>query len=179
MLHSPFEILGLEEEKLVVDFPIEIENDKMVIGLKGIIDRVDKYESYIRIIDYKSGRDNKKFAELSDLIDGTSTNRNKAVFQLFYYCMLYKENNADSELSIQPGMFNSLDLFDDKFDTKLTQRVDKKSNSILDYQNFEIEFRKVLAQLLQDIFNPKLPFIQTEDLKKCQYCTYNKICKRA
>jgi CRISPR/Cas system-associated exonuclease Cas4 (RecB family) len=179
MLHSPFEILGLEEEKLVVDFPIEIENDKMVIGLKGIIDRVDKYESYIRIIDYKSGRDNKKFAELSDLIDGTSTNRNKAVFQLFYYCMLYKENNADSELSIQPGMFNSLDLFDDKFDTKLTQRVDKKSNSILDYQNFEIEFRKVLAQLLEDIFNPKLPFIQTEDLKKCQYCTYNKICKRA
>lgn len=176
--HAPFEIKGLETKDYFVDFPIETMQGDAKVGLKGIIDRIDEYAEVTRVLDYKSGRDERKFGPMYDLIDGKSSKRNKAVFQLFYYCMLYKANHPDQNKPIQPGLFNSKDLFSNQFDTLLTQSVDRKSRSVLDYGDFEEEFTEVLGYLLTEIFNTEVPFTQTEDEQKCQYCTYKNICNK-
>ena len=43
---------------------------------------------------------------------------------------------------------------------------------------FEDDFRERLQALLEEIFNEKEPFMQTEDTKKCSYCDFKAICKR-
>lgn len=177
--HTPFRILGLEATDFYVDFPIETLDGSVKIGLKGIIDRIDEYGEVVRILDYKSGRDDRKFGLMFELIDGQSIKRNKAVFQLFYYCLLYKENHPDINRPIQPGLFNSKDLFDDKFNALLTQTIDRKNRLVLSYADFEEDFKEVLLYLLTEMFNPNIPFSQTEDEQKCQYCAYKQICNRA
>lgn len=177
-MHAPFKIVGLEAKDYYVDFPIETLDNSVKVGLKGIIDRIDEYGEVTRVLDYKSGRDDRKFGSMHELIDGSSSKRNKAVFQLFYYCMLYKANHPKHTRPIQPGLFNSKDLFDDKFDALLTQTVDRKNRKVLDYTEFEEEFKDVMLYLLTEIFNPEIPFTQTEDENKCTYCTYKQICKR-
>lgn len=176
--HAPFNILGLEATNYEVDFPIELLNGSAKVGLKGIIDRIDEYGESIRVLDYKSGRDDRKFGTMQDLIDGDSPKRNKAVFQLFYYCMLYKENHRDLNRLIQPGLFNSKDLFDNQFDTLLTQTINRKNKQVLNYADFEAEFMEILLHLLTEMFNPEIPFTQTEDEKKCSFCAYKQICKK-
>lgn len=176
--HAPFHILGLEATDYFVDFPIETLDGSVKIGLKGIIDRIDEYGEVVRVLDYKSGRDERKFALMFDLIDGKSNKRNKAVFQLFYYCMLYKENHPEIKRPIQPGLFNSKDLFDDKFDALLTQTIDRKNHVVWDYADYEEQFKDVLLYLLTEMFNPTVPFSQTEDEQKCQYCAYRQICNK-
>ncbi|WP_084370726.1 PD-(D/E)XK nuclease family protein [Reichenbachiella faecimaris] len=176
--HAPFDILGLEATDYFVDFPIETMDGSVQVGLKGIIDRIDEFKEVVRVLDYKSGRDDRKFGLMFDLIDGKSNKRNKAVFQLFYYCMLYKENHPDIKKPIQPGLFNSKDLFDDKFDAMLTQTIDRKNRPVLNYTDFEEEFKDVLLYLLTEMFNPHIPFSQTEDEQKCQYCAYRQICNK-
>ncbi|MEO9964168.1 MAG: PD-(D/E)XK nuclease family protein [Reichenbachiella sp.] len=176
--HAPFQIIGLEATDYFVDFPIETLSGSAKVGLKGIIDRIDQYGETVRVLDYKSGRDDRKFGQMSELIDGSSTKRNKAVFQLFYYCMLYKDNHPDLKHPIQPGLFNSKDLFDSKFDTVLTQTENRKSKKVTSYADFEEEFKEVLLYLLTDLFNSEVAFTQTEDEKKCSYCTYKQICKK-
>jgi len=32
--------------------------------------------------------------------------------------------------------------------------------------------------LLEDIFNPEIPFTQTEIVEKCTYCNFKTLCKR-
>lgn len=175
--NTPFSIVKLENN-FEVDFSIERAGKNETVGLRGIIDRVDLHDGITRILDYKSGRDDRKFKAFDDLIDSKSAHRNKAVFQLFYYCMLYKENHPETSI-IQPGVFNSKDLFDQKFDAKIQQSEGKKKSDILNYDQYEDEFKSILKALLTEIFDPKVAFDQTDDLKKCDYCTYKQICMRA
>ncbi|UXX78792.1 exodeoxyribonuclease V subunit gamma [Reichenbachiella carrageenanivorans] len=176
--HAPFNILGLEAKDFNVDFPIETTTGSVQVGLKGIIDRIDEYGEVVRILDYKSGRDERTFGLMEELIDSQSNKRNKAVFQLFYYSMLYKENHPDQTRPIQPGLFNSKDLFSAQFDTQLTQKEGRKGTVILNYLDYESEFKTVLSSLLTEIFDPSVAFSQTEDEKKCQYCIYQQICMK-
>ena len=39
-------------------------------------------------------------------------------------------------------------------------------------------FEQVLNELLSEIWDTEIPFDQTHDLNKCEYCPYNGICKR-
>ncbi|MCV9385315.1 PD-(D/E)XK nuclease family protein [Reichenbachiella ulvae] len=181
---APFEFVGLESEDFFYDFPIETMEGSTKVSLKGIIDRIDRKGESIRIVDYKSGSDNREFGDLEDLLDAGSTNRNKAVFQLFYYSMLYKENHPDNALPIQPLMYNSRDLSQADFDGQIRQKKgtkgsDRKGGIVMDYRQFEEEYKQTLEHLLTEIFNSSIDFNQTDDLKKCQYCPYVEICRRS
>ena len=40
------------------------------------------------------------------------------------------------------------------------------------------EFEKKLAELINEIKNPDMPFKQTEDLDNCTYCEFKVMCNR-
>ena len=175
--NSPFEIIDLEKE-LFMTISIETPSSVEQVNLKGIIDRIDRTERSVRIMDYKSGRDERNFRSVEDLVDRDSKTRNKAAFQLFYYSLLYKQNYSTDSKPILPGLFNSKDLFDAKFDAHLYQAIERKKQKVEDYEEYEEDFRVGLGNLLTEIFNPMVDFTQTEDGKKCTYCPYNQICMR-
>lgn len=176
-IHAPFEIVGLEagqRDGFYIDLPITIENTMEKVGLKGIIDRIDRKDNTIRVLDYKSGRDQRKFSSLEGLFDRDNRDRNKAVMQVLYYSLLYQRRFEGQSETIVPGLYNSRDLFMKGFDTKIS--LGRKQ--IGDFGELREAFEEHLTALVQEIFDVQTPFDQTDDEKKCGYCPYNKICMR-
>lgn len=174
--HAGFEILALEKEYRI-QLPIETPNGTRQVVLKGIIDRVDRLNGIVRVMDYKSGRDERTFENVPTLFDREIEKRGKAVFQLFYYSLLYSENQSDRS-PIRPGLFNSRDLFSEDFDTLISQKENRKSIPVLGFDIYQEEFQSNLLSLVSEIFDPSINFDQTTDEKKCSYCPYKQICKR-
>ncbi|WP_109830972.1 PD-(D/E)XK nuclease family protein [Reichenbachiella versicolor] len=170
--YSPFTIVGLERTDWEIELKLNLTGGHHV-GLKGIIDRVDEYQGRIRILDYKSGKDSREFYGLDSLFDPKDDKRNKAVFQLFYYALLYSENN-DTSIAIQPGLFNSSDLFKKDFSVEILDRSTKKV--VFDARDYLDEYKEGLISLLSEIFDPSVDFVQTDDEKKCSYCPYAALC---
>jgi hypothetical protein len=92
------------------------------------------------------------------------------------YAWVYAQRNAtrSPEVKIQPGLINRKEIFKDDFEYGLylgKHRID-------DATPYLPEFEKHLLTLLHELFNPTVPFDQTDDLKVCGFCDYREICSR-
>nr|WKN37605.1 PD-(D/E)XK nuclease family protein [Tunicatimonas sp. TK19036] len=173
--YAPFEIISLEREGgrgYFWETTLEAKNTSpTIVSLRGIIDRIDRKENVVRVLDYKTGRDEKKAHSIESLFDRDDKKRNKAAFQALFYALLYQQN-SDTEERIVPGLVNAKDLFAADFDSRII--LDK--HPVNDYAPWDSEFRKGLNTLLLELFNPTIPFDQTTDLRKCSLCPYAKLC---
>lgn len=177
--YAPFRILGLEasnRDGYALEVPVTVNGNTRHVRLKGIIDRLDLKDGKVRVIDYKTGRDEKHFESIESLIDPESNGRNKAVFQVMFYSYLFLNSYKEEFTRIEPGIFNSRDLFDESFEWKIYDKGLK--SSVHEYREYHEAFEKVIADLLTEIYDPSTVFDQTDDIKKCGYCPYREICQR-
>ncbi|MFY0651750.1 MAG: PD-(D/E)XK nuclease family protein [Cyclobacteriaceae bacterium] len=175
---APFEIVALEADEkdgYFLNLAIEVEGRKMQVALKGVVDRVDKVGNSVRILDYKSGKDERSFSTMESLFDREASNRNKAVMQVLLYCLLYLNKNGMSVDPLVPGLFNSKDILSRDFETNI--KYNRKP--ITDFADIKEEYEEELKKMVAEIFDPKVPFDQTEDIRKCGYCPYSGICMRS
>lgn len=173
--YAPFEIVSLEErgkEGHYAQLSIHINSEEVSIPLKGIIDRIDRKEGIVRVLDYKTGRDERKAADISSMFDREHPGRNKAAMQALFYAWLYHENQRDSNERIVPGLVNATELFKEDFDPSLIIGGEEVSN----FERYQEEFVENLTKLLEEIFNKRVQFDQTNDDKKCSFCPYANIC---
>lgn len=180
--YAPFRILGLEattRDGYSLEMPIITAGQFKKVRIKGVIDRIDLKGNRVRVIDYKTGRDEKIFRSLDSLTDRDDKKRNKAVFQVFLYSYLYLRKVVDTDMLIEPGLFNSRDLFTPQFEWRLTQKEDKESVTVQDFRRFADDFEKRLTDLLSELYDSGVPFSQTSDKEKCKYCPYSEICHRS
>ncbi len=175
--YAPFSILALEagaKDGYALEVPVSVGGKTKEIKVKGIIDRIDRKEGKVRIIDYKTGSDERTFKTVASLIDREDKNRNKAVFQVFMYSYLFQSQSKDEYDSIEPSIFNRKDLFKEDF----TWTVKMGHHPISDFHAYAGEFSGLLTDLLTELYDPAIPFDQTEELDKCKYCPYASICSR-
>jgi hypothetical protein len=177
--YAPFKIIGLEastREGYSLDFPIEVNGERIAIRMKGIIDRLDYKQGKIRVVDYKTGRDSREFKSIESLTDREAKARNKAAFQVMFYAFLFSKKYEGAYELIEPGIFNSSDLFKKGFDSRLIQKeAYKTAVPMTDFKQFNDEYESGLRDLLVEMFDKNVPFSQTEDEKKCSYCAYKNI----
>jgi len=172
--YAPFRYIS-SEERCKIFYPIL--NGNINVNLKGFIDRIDEKDGRLRILDYKTGIGKLDFKSLEEVFEHNKENRPKFVLQTFLYGLFYKEM-AQGKI-ITPGIYYMRDVFKDDFDTELHEKVDRNSNNtVTDFSEYEDEFRGYLTNSLEEIFNPDLPFVQTDNLKVCQYCPYVGVCNR-
>jgi len=172
--HAPFLYIS-SEERCSIQYPIL--NGAMNVNLKGFIDRVDEKEGRIRILDYKTGSGKLDFKNLDEVFEHNKENRPKFVLQTFLYGIFYKEQALGK--TITPGIYYMRDVFKDDFDTELHAKPERSMNdTVTDFGIYETEFRAHLKNCLEEIFNPQVPFVQTENTKICQYCPYVGVCNR-
>ena len=178
-VYAPFDVIGLEageREGFALELPIDINT---TVALKGIIDRVDLKDDVVRVIDYKTGRDEKKAEDIVSLFNREDKKRNKAAMQVLYYALMFHKAYPEMGHPIMPGIFNSRELFSDEFDVKIKMANDKgRYSQVWDARPLLQEFESELSGLLREIFDPQVPFDQTEDVKKCRWCPYKGICHR-
>jgi ATP-dependent helicase/DNAse subunit B len=147
----------------------------MQVGMKGIIDRIEKKDDMIRIVDYKTGQDDKNFADVAALFDRDNKKRNKAIFQTFFYALLYLNTTSQTiDTRIQSGLFNIRDIFRSDF----SPLIQRNKTDVQDIKIYLDEFEDSLKALMAEVFDPNIPFDQTEDSSKCEYCPYTGICNR-
>ncbi len=178
-VYAPFDVIGLEageREGFALELPVDL---KTTVALKGIIDRVDLKDGVVRVIDYKTGRDEKKAEDLASLFDRDDKKRNKAAMQVLYYALMFHRGYPEMDYPIMPGIFNSRELFSDEFDVKIKMVNEKgRYSQVWDARPLLQEFESELSGLLREIFDPSVDFDQTEDVKKCRWCPYKGICHR-
>jgi CRISPR/Cas system-associated exonuclease Cas4 (RecB family) len=181
--HTPFEIIGLEadtKEGYARNFEVEAGDRTINVRLKGKIDRIDRKDGVIRIVDYKTGKDEKQFASVESLTDRENDKRNKAAFQVLFYSWIVKNSELyDGVAPIEPGLFNNKDLFRKDFDWKIFQKEGRgAAQPVHDFRDYEEAFEEGLRGVLTEIWHPEVAFDQVADAKKCQYCPYKGICGR-
>ncbi|CDG50055.1 PD-(D/E)XK nuclease family protein [Cardinium endosymbiont of Bemisia tabaci] len=177
---APFTILGVE---VAIKQPILLNLDIVrEVWLSGVIDRIDSSNHLIRIIDYKTGLSNYKVSSIASLFDPTQVKKNKAMFQTFLYAWLFKSLYGAHGLDqVMPYLIHirSLFLADYKPGIFIQQSDNgKKYQQIKDIMEYAQPFEEALKALLLEIFNPAIPFVQTQDLEICGYCPYVRICQR-
>ena len=176
---APFEIIALEYNEQSLEIEISGPDGKSIeVGIKGVIDRIDRKDGKIRIIDYKTGKDLKQISELSKLFDREEKRRNKAAMQVMLYALM--QSKVTPEAQVVPGLYNSKELFEGDFDCRIQMKpVGKyKYQPLDDISEYEEEFMDHLKELLEEIWDPAVSFDQTDDWQKCQYCPYAGICHR-
>jgi hypothetical protein len=170
--YAPFEIRMLEEpfgELITLD-----DGRKVRIG--GKIDRADWKNGTVRVIDYKTGKDDLNFESVESLFSHDK-GRNKAAFQTMLYAFVYVLKHGHANDRITPGLMNRKNLFGN-FEFGHKMGYGQKAVKIDDARPLLLEFGTRLQGLVEEMFNPEIPFQQTADTKTCQWCPYKAYCRR-
>ncbi|UCH13649.1 MAG: PD-(D/E)XK nuclease family protein [Bacteroidales bacterium] len=176
MLYSPFRIISLEKYYTAY-LPVEINNNPEKVRIGGIIDRIDEKDGKIRIVDYKTGQAENSFKSIDSLFDEKGSERNSAVFQTLMYSLIYSYNNRESE--IIPTLYVIREAFAKDFDFRIILHKGRKdSQPVNSYRVLSEEFSHRLKQTLEDLYNDKMIFTQTDDPKVCTFCPYAGICHK-
>ncbi|OJU55486.1 MAG: hypothetical protein BGN96_15670, partial [Bacteroidales bacterium 45-6] len=171
--HTPFTYL--ESEKRFEE-SYALPSGKSV-RLKGFIDRVDEFDGKTRIIDYKTGKGTLSFAALPDLFNSEIEKRPKAVMQVFLYSLIYARENPKA--SIMPSIYFIQSIFDTSFNSVVEEKVPKGApEPVIDFEKYRLEFKNLLDQCLDEIFDVETAFKQTVTGKPCEWCDFRTVCKK-
>jgi len=165
----PFNIEGLEQ-KVSAIIPIFKRTTSVRIG--GIVDRIDSLSGDTEIIDYKTGTTVHDFYSLSELFDKESKKRNKAAFQTLVYGSIWDKMHPETG-AIYPSVYALKKIFQQENHRLL---IRENGSREVNYHDLKEEFEPLLINLLEEIFNPDIPFYQTTIGEHCLYCAFNTIC---
>jgi CRISPR/Cas system-associated exonuclease Cas4 (RecB family) len=166
------------EEKIVTSIFI----GNLTVGLGGIIDRVDKKNNIIRIVDYKTGAGRgsdkrMKFRSVADLFNPNPEHLNKEAFQTFMYSFMYQKSKNYEGCTV-PALYFVRDCYSPNFSYFLIdENVDGDDKRVTDFSSYKNDFTKCLTQNLRELFDFNTPFTQTEYSRTCESCSFIKICK--
>lgn len=159
------------EQELNGTVDVEVQKDLVPVKIKGKVDRVDMFGSITRIIDYKTGVvDNKELAvkEWPLIINDPDLGKS---FQLLMYALMYYRLNPQQNTTLQSGIITFRQL------SAGVKSVTANGTDILNEETL-LQFEDQLRQLLKEIYDPSVPFRQTENLRYCGFCSYRSICNR-
>ena len=194
-----------------VQSEVEINQPINQINFKGYIDRIDKTDDTINIIDYKTTATPKNETGIPNIINlfNSYKSSHHELFQIILYCHIYNSSFLipHSSLKIRPLLYKTYEL--SKSDTQLHNiklqvpnqlldpnnlppldtpleaiSTDKNSCTLIEITEYSLiatPFEWLLTRMLNNIYNPNIPFATTENSteeKACKFCPYKTICKK-
>jgi hypothetical protein len=172
---APFQLIAAEAD-YTRKLQIEVKHRKMEVRLGGKIDRIDRVNGRLRVIDYKTGQTNQSFTNIDSLFDREYGYRNRAAMQILYYTWLAGSSFPDD--SILPGLYTMKGIFEEEFHPALNRTSRGKEGKILSFRELEEPFLEHLRAVIQDLFNPDVPFLQRKEDKICNHCDFAALCQR-
>jgi len=157
-------INGLEEK---LERSINLPSRNQDIKLFGFVDRLDSWNGTHRVLDYKTGAVSATSLKNIDFKELFHDSKYDKSVQLLSYAWLL--NNRYPNKDLQSGIIAIRNTNDPYV---FLGGSDQKKISEEELSLFEQE----LLQFLEGLFNPNIPFNQTEEKKNCQYCPYMNIC---
>ena len=172
--YTPFEMVAMEK-KVSEKITIQTALGPLTLRLGGTSDRMDAKEGTLRIVDYKTGGSPKIPANIEQLFTPSETRPNY-IFQTFLYAAIMSRKQP---LMVAPALLYIHRAASESYSPVIEMGEPRKPKiPVNNFAFFEDEFRERLQALLEEIFDEKELFTQTEDMKKCAYCDFKAICKR-
>ena len=161
------QIIALEKE---LSHPIQVSIDGTThqVLIAGTADRIDLWNGYTRIIDYKSGK-----VEPKDLIVKEPEPNWAKVSDKWFQVMVYtwlSHYTLKADETYLSGIYPLGHL-----QSKLL--VAQWEGSTLISPNHLSSFEELLQQLISDILNPAIPFLANYESSTCTYCPFSEICQ--
>lgn len=181
---TPFTYLGSEQAGKTT-FPL---GDGQTVYFKGTIDRMDSLEMKgegngseirIRVVDYKTGGAELKLPSWADLHDS----KYKAIVQTLIYCA-FSVSSGQPAQSLYPAIYllrgtEGLMVSTERFDPLVRlPDSEEKNTTPRPYAEVQGTFEEFMKEVLSELFDPSIPFRQTDDQKVCSYCPFASSCGR-
>ncbi len=171
--YAPFKMKAMEKR---VKEPIQVNSKlgtlKLQIG--GTIDRIDSKNDTLRIVDYKTGGTPKNPENIEKLFS-SDKDRANYIFQTFLYAYIMCKQQS---LKVAPALLYIHKASNETYSPVIEMGKGKDKMPVNNFAFYEERFEEHLQQLLIEIFDPEIPFCQTDELEKCSYCDFKSICKR-
>jgi len=171
MERAPFELLGLE---LVVNGEIP-GTEGIAVRFGGSIDRLDRKNGVLRILDYKTGGNPKTPADVEALF-AQDSERASHVFQIFLYASILQHKKPEAAICPELLYVHKASVSD--FEPGISFGSKKFKQIITSFKPFENLFNVNINNLIINLFNKEIPFTQTPVAEKCIYCDYKNLCRR-
>ena len=153
-----FEIVAIEDE-LLQKFEFNIQGEEITINLKGRADRIDRINSKLRLIDYKTGKvDKLNKVEVAKVFEDGAWSK---ALQLLMYRAMY-DNFENPEL--EAGIVGFRDL---------KQYVQKLNLKKEDEENVKNLFYNGLYELVNSMLNDPSEITHNPKSKWCKFCEIN------
>lgn len=159
-------------------YGLEVKIDGAFCGqrFKGFIDRLDSMsDNEVRVVDYKTGKVLKDDEDITDsnaeaiaekIFAPDVSDRPKIALQFFIYDLLLELNGIVKGMNLKNSVYSTAKLF-------------KDVPAVLDMNvKFFQCMSEHLKELLQEMYDPDIPFRRTAEIKKCAYCDFKNICGR-
>jgi len=166
---APFELLGLE---LKVSGNIAVQAD-LQVKIGGTIDRLDRKDGILRILDYKTGGKSKNPPSIESLFT-PDYERASHVFQIFLYASIL-QNETDI---LCPELLYIHKAAASDYTPGIGIGTFKEKQLVTDFKPFAESFQNNINDLILNLFDKNLPFTQTSVTEKCAYCDYKNMCRR-
>ncbi|MEI6901154.1 MAG: PD-(D/E)XK nuclease family protein, partial [Bacteroidota bacterium] len=165
--------IHLLEEPVRKIMEIRSGDEKVEVTIKGFVDRVDGYHNVVRIIDYKTGKVEPKELKMETwdaLLDKPGLDKG---FQLLTYAWLLGKDFSSVGRELESGLIvmNKLKSWFMPMNLPGEKIIKIDSNALQEYE-------AVLSTILEEIFDPEVPFSQTSDITVCELCPYITLCGR-
>ena len=169
---TPYTLVASEGE-IRGQFEIEVDGKPMQVALGGKIDRQDRQNDRYRIVDFKTGKYEASKCAFENIDDLRKMKRD-GVFQLMFYSELVaRQKNIDPQ-KIWPQLW----FVRHNNDAPTVKQGGRNKKSDTSYGPHREAFCGLMKQLLQELFDPTVPFRSTDDPQnQCKLCAYADICR--
>jgi hypothetical protein len=177
------------EQKLETTVMIPVGSEMWPVKMKGRIDRMDlKGESVLRIVDYKTGKVEKKDVKAGESLAETLQDKElKAkLFQLWMYKFLVKmelqkapEQRIEAlqgvvldNLTIEPGIISFRNFKDQLISSPLEFSEGESEAAFIHESN------ALIKHWVDELVSEETVFEKTANLDQCTFCDFTSICHR-
>lgn len=151
-------IIALEQS---LEVPLQVEGLHFPIKLKGKLDRVDEFDGITRIIDYKTGKVERRNVEIMDWEILSEEYQYSKAFQLLCYGLMFFKTYPKENMVIQAGIISLKNFAEGTLLFAQKESARGTKNHIID-ANVIHDFEQILGQLITEICNAEIPFTEKE-----------------
>ncbi|MBX7180555.1 MAG: PD-(D/E)XK nuclease family protein [Bacteroidia bacterium] len=154
---------------------IDLGEEKRV-KISGKTDRIDRIGSDYFVLDYKTGKIDKKELNLNEWEELLEKPNLDKVFQLISYSWLLNRSEQVPPEDIVPAFISFRKLNDWHLKLTLSPGISSQTDR-LDKESL-VKFEEIIKTILNNLLDINQNFTQTENKKICESCDYKKLCSR-
>jgi hypothetical protein len=168
---------------------IPVGSEMWPVKMKGRIDRIDlKGDSVLRIVDYKTGKVEKKDVKAGESLAETLQDKElkTKLFQLWMYKFLVKmelqkapedrieplKGLASERLTIEPGIISFRNFKDQLISSPLEFSEGEPETAFIQESN------ALIKHWVDELVSEETVFEKTANLDQCTFCDFTSICHR-